>query len=183
MFQTIFIFTIICILFIIHYSFQCIEKFSNNYGYFLYISNNYKQNCTYDLENKTVGYINDTDLKFINALIYGHRQNIDSIILKKININEIHMVDCLITLIIVESDFHKLILWNTSYYVYGFEDMDIHRIRFFYQEIEEYYGNVNSLFIHNKTLKFDNNSKNILIPRIKIIENFIDFQFKLEPDS
>jgi len=181
MFRTIFIFIII--LFIIHYSMQCIEKFSDNYGYFFYISNNYKINCTYDLENKTVGYINDIDLKFINAVIYGHRQNKNNITLKKIDINQVEQVDCLITFVILDSDFHKSILWNKKYYIYGFEDMDIHRIRFFYPEIEEYYGNIHSFFINNITLQFQNNSKNILIPRMKIFENFIDFQFKLDPDS
>ena len=178
MFRSIFIFFII--LYIIDFSIKCIEKFSDNYGYFFYISNNYKINCTYDLENKKVGYINDNDLKFIYALIYGHRQNIDKISFIKININQLHKVDCLITLIISDN---KSLLDNKNYYVYGFEDMDIHRIRFFYPEIEEYYGQTKSFFINNETLRLEKNSKNILIPRMKIIENFIDFQFKLEDDS
>lgn len=185
MYYKVLIFIIVCFLSIcmIQQYLKSCEKFTIDDNYFFHISRKPLISCSYDLENKTIGWINDIDVEFINAIIHGHRMNPKNITLLKIKPDEMNDVDCVITLVKLNSNFHKEVLWNSSLYVDGFEFMDINRVRLFFPNVEEFYGQVMDFFVGNESLKIASNSKKILIPRIRNnIEQFIDYNIRIHPD-
>lgn len=155
-------------------------------GYFVYISVKKLKpyECSWDLENKIIGYTNISDYYFINAIIKGHRIDITTITLIRISPNDLinnmnvfitKKLDCLITYVIPDSKY-VTILENNNLFVTGFKDMDINRVRAFYPFVNYDYIDLKTLFpkklmaLSTYTDNDDYNAnKKILIPSMNYI--------------
>jgi hypothetical protein len=151
-----------------------------DHGHFMFLS--FKQlsiPCTFQFEYQTIGYLTKTDYHFIMAIIKGYRMFKNTIKLVKLNLTipQFDKVDFVITRIVINSKFYKQIL-NLNLYIYGFKDIDIHRIRLFYPFVKSHYINLNTFFPTSKTLKLEEKTTNIPslslhLININIKEDFI----------
>jgi len=140
--------------------------------------------CIWDLRRKALAYVSMTDYLFIQAFLKAYRQDISKITLIKISTDDLKSgfvkFDYLFTYVVIDSNYMSF-LKEQKYFINGFDDVDIHRIKPFYPFINEYYGNIRELF--NKNLndrKYDVylSNKQTLIPTmsldiVKSVENFI----------
>lgn len=132
-------------------------------GNFMYISKQVLSgNCTYNFENHIIGYLTQSDLYYIKAIIKGHRMFENTIKLKQLNpiTPNFENVDFVVTNIVKKSKLYKLIN-NLSLYVYGFTDIDINRIRLFYPFVKSFETDLNLFFNETKTLKLEKKKTNI----------------------
>ena len=126
-------------------------------GYFIAFSTPQKAmtfECSLDLGNKKIGYFGFGDEIFINAILNGHRIDMNSV--KKVLINDselpsltsyINNLDIFITYIIPGTDFHKLLLKQRITFI-GFSNMDIARVALFYPGLTmEYNIDISSTFL------------------------------------
>ena len=110
-------------------------------GYFVAFSTPQKAKtfeCSLDLGNKSIGYFGFDDEIFINAILNGHRIDMNSVTKKLIDYSNlaslttsINTIDIFITYIIPGTDFHKLLLKQRITFI-GFSNMDIARVSLFY---------------------------------------------------
>jgi len=166
-------------LYIDPYVFQYVLKanFKNisiyNDGIFVCLS--YKElntnDCIWNLENKVVAYVYISDFLFIQALIKSYRLDINKISLKKINLDDFRsenkLFDYCITYIVIESKYMQFIS-KSLYYINGFKDVDINRLKVFYPFIKENYNNMRYYF-NDKMIKNYVNDNNVLIPIMNTI--------------
>jgi len=149
-------------------------------GIFLYITSTIlvKDSCIWDIENKTVLYVFPSDYYFIQALIKGYRLDINKVKLVQISINniinkELPEFDVLITYVIPNSVYMTMIE-NIRYFINGFNDIDLDRLRAFYPFLKEKNDIIGSYF-SKKTMKgYLSNVKTIIpIMNYVIIKNII----------
>lgn len=93
--------------------------------------------CSFNLQNKRVGFLDRSDVHFIKAIVQGYRMKspveIRQIPMKQWDNleNALKYFDVIITYIIPNSDMHR-ILQMQNIGVMGFKNLDIDRIRLFY---------------------------------------------------
>jgi hypothetical protein len=141
-------------------------------GNFLYISQKVlSEECTLEFENHIIGYITETDLYFINAIINSYRMFKTRIKLIKLNnmVPNLSKVDFLITAILKDSKIYKYIL-NLNLYVYGFKNIDLNRIKLFYPYVENNITNL-QFFFPNSFLKLEKGQTNIPSISVLLIQN------------
>lgn len=151
-----------------------------DYGHFMFLSTTQLSiPCTFQFEFQTIGYLTKTDYHFIMAIIKGYRMFKNTIKLVKLNptVPQFDKVDFVITRIVRNSKFYKQIL-NLNLYIYGFKDIDIHRIRLFYPFVKSHYIDLNTFFPSSKTLKLEEKTTNIpslslRLVTVNIKEDFI----------
>ena len=170
-----------------------INKVSNNHCSF---------NCSFDLQTKTIGYYDNTDLYFIYSLIYSYRQDVNSIKLVKLTYNtnvklELSNIDTIITYIIPDSNFHKWIVMQ-DVALYGFNHIDLNRLALYYpyltpkqvskDEFKKVFLPITEVNPHI-IIKEDNTlllSTRLKLIKIKIVEDFVSRlqinQEALDPD-
>ena len=129
--------------------------------------------CSYNFENKTIGYIDISDYYFIQAIIQSYRINPENVKLKQLNSADIQSlefilkttyIDIIITYIIPNS---LVIDYITSQQigVVGFSTLDFTRVKLFYPYIEPENVNLKNIFVKSSTSKIqvlDKNSNTIL---------------------
>jgi len=114
-------------------------------GYFVALANPtraFKWECSYNLGGKRVGYLDRSDLYFIKALAYGHRQVMPTTVLvATTDVPKIeHMLkagdlDVIITYVIPGSPLYRA-LQVQKVSLMGFQGLDINRIRMVYPYVE-----------------------------------------------
>lgn len=149
-------------------------KDSQSSGYFLYLSKTSSTTCSFNLENKTIGYISRSDLYFIRSIIYGYRMNEKLIRIKKLNpiVPDFNSVDFSILYVYPNSQLYNTIS-KQNIFVEGFDNIDVHRIRLFYPSIEFENIRIKELFPQNNVLT--SNDRFVRVPSTNMIniENFI----------
>lgn len=149
-------------------------KNSQSSGYFLYLSKTSSTTCTFNLENKTIGYISRSDLYFIRSIIYGYRLNEKLIRIKKLNpiVPNFNSVDFSILYVYPNSELYNTIS-KQNIFVEGFDNIDIHRIKLFYPYIQFQNIQIKKLFPQNNVLT--SNDKFVRVPSTNMtnIEKFI----------
>ena len=144
-----------------------------------------ENDCIWNLENKTIAYVCISDYLFIQALIKAYRLDAKKIVLKKLDPDELKSLDKIfdycITYVTLKSKYMELIS-NSSYFINGFKDVDINRLKAFYPFIKENYNNMNYYFNEELIKNYVNSDNNVLIPIMNTIviksipninENFI----------
>jgi hypothetical protein len=136
------------------------------------------------MRKKALAYVSMTDYLFIQAFLKAYRQDISKITLIKLSTDDLKSgsvkFDYLFTYVVIDSNYMSF-LKEQKYFINGFDDVDIHRIKPFYPFINEYYGNIRELFNKNPNdRKYDVylSNKKTLIPAmsldiVKSVENFI----------
>jgi hypothetical protein len=107
------------------------------------------EQCIWDFANKVVAYVYMSDYLFIQALIKAYRQDIKSIRLRKIKLEDLKMsykqFDYLITYVVIGSEYMAILKYS-KYFISGLKDMDISRIKAFYPVIKANYESVRFYF-------------------------------------
>jgi hypothetical protein len=107
------------------------------------------EQCIWDFTNKVVAYVYMSDYLFIQALIKAYRQDIKSIRLRKIKLEDLKMsykqFDYLITYVVIGSEYMAILKYS-KYFISGLKDMDISRIKAFYPVIKANYESVRFYF-------------------------------------
>jgi predicted DNA-binding transcriptional regulator AlpA len=133
---------------------QLIEKKD---GYFVGIglpSQMFELDCAYNLFNRTIGYLDRTDLHMIRAVLNGYR-----IPSTAVNIVEVPMadwsnlpkvlqngIDLIITFVVPNSPMHSLIK-SQSVSVVGWSNIDVDRVKVFFPLVEKVIVDVKGLFV------------------------------------
>ena len=116
-------------------------------GIFVCVSNKVlrKEDCVWDIEGKVIAYMSMSDYLFIQAFIKGYNLNSNNIYLKKITERDFEntekIFDYLFTYVVLNSEYMKFIFFQ-RYYINGFKDVDIHRIKAYYPFIKENYNTI-----------------------------------------
>jgi len=141
-------------------------------------------NCLWDLRKKIIAYVSMTDYLFIQAFIKAYRQDISNITVVKITTDDLkskdNKFDYLFTYVVLDSNY-MYYLKEQNYFINGFDDVDIHRIKAFYPFIEENYSSIRQYFnkdLNDRTYDVYLSNKISLIPTmsldvINLVENFI----------
>jgi hypothetical protein len=107
------------------------------------------EQCIWDFANKVVAYVYMSDYLFIQALIKAYRQDIKSIRLRKIKLEDLKrsdkQFDYLITYVVIGSEYMAILNYS-KYFISGLKDMDISRIKAFYPVIKANYESVRFYF-------------------------------------
>ena len=107
------------------------------------------EQCIWDFTNKVVAYVYMSDYLFIQALIKAYRQDIKSIRLRKIKLEDLKrsdkQFDYLITYVVIGSEYMAILKYS-RYFISGLKDMDISRIKAFYPVIKANYESVRFYF-------------------------------------
>jgi len=107
------------------------------------------EQCIWDFANKVVAYVYMSDYLFIQALIKAYRQDIKSIRLRKIKLEDLKrsdkQFDYLITYVVIGSEYMAILKYS-KYFISGLKDMDISRIKAFYPVIKANYESVRFYF-------------------------------------
>jgi len=146
------------------------------------------EQCIWDFTNKVVAYIYMSDYLFIQALIKAYRQDIKSIRLRKIKLEDLKrsdkQFDYLITYVVIGSEYMAILKYS-KYFISGLKDMDISRIKAFYPVIKANYESVR--FYFNKDTEdtthdlYLSNDKMLLpIMNYDIVNNIENFITRLE---
>lgn len=98
--------------------------------------------CSYSLSGKKIGYLDRPDYLFIQAIIHGYRLDASQISLTQVPLKDWDNLpnalddglDVIITYVVPESGFHKLIQVQTMSAM-GFRGLDADRIKLFYPHI------------------------------------------------
>ena len=140
--------------------------------------------CIWDLRKKVIAYVSMTDYLFVQAFIKAYRQDISKITVIKITANDLkskdNKFDYLFTYVVLNSKYMNF-LKEQKYFINGFDDVDIYRIKAFYPFIEENYGNIREYFnkdLNDRSYDVYLSNKTSLIPTmsldiVKSVENFI----------
>ena len=119
------------------------------------------EQCIWDFTNKVVAYVYMSDYLFIQALIKAYRQDIKSIRLRKIKLEDLKrsdkQFDYLITYVVIGSEYMAILKYS-KYFISGLKDMDISRIKAFYPVIKANYESVR--FYFNKDTENTENTEN-----------------------
>ncbi len=140
-------------------------KTSGPKGYFVAImhpSSVSKFDCSYNFENKKIGYFDNSDKYFIQAIIQSYRMNSSMIKMQLLDLKDIESavrdVDIIITYIIPESDAYTYII-SKNVYIMGFSSLDFNRVRLFYPYIKPIQVNLKNLFVKDGSSKILINKK------------------------
>jgi hypothetical protein len=147
-------------------------------GIFLYITSTIlvKDGCIWDIENKTVAYVFPSDYYFIQAFIKGYKLDINKINLVKFTIEDLLKkdlppFDVLITYAIPGSTYMKIIE-DIRYFLNGFNDVDLDRIKAFYPFLTERYDTLNTFFTKDSMTGYLSNVKAVIpIMNYVVIKN------------
>ena len=155
-------------------------------GIFVCVSNSVlrKEDCIWDIEGKVIAYMSMSDYLFIQAFIKGYNLNSNNIYLKKITERDFEntekVFDYLFTYVVLNSEYMNLIFFQ-RYYINGFKDVDIHRIKAYYPFIKENYNTIRYYYTKdgdNKNNDLYLSSETSLLPIMRYdivssVENFI----------
>lgn len=158
-------------------------KPNENEGYFLYLSKSSSTTCSFNFENKKIGYISRSDLYFIRSIIYGYRMNEKLIRLKKLNpiVPDFNSVNFSILYVHPKSRTYNTIS-KQNIFVEGFDNLDIHRVKLFYPAIEFKQLRIKEIFPQNNILT--STDKYVTIPTTNmIISNKEHFVTRLNIDD
>jgi len=148
-------------------------------GYFVRISQfrlSYDE-CAWDFEHKTIAYTCMTDYYFIMAIIKGHRLDIKTINLLKIDYRDLisyeklfkkHRIDVIVTYVIEDSKYVSIIE-DVNYNVSGFKNMDLNRIKLFYPFVIASDIRLNNIFKKEVLALSIDKSDDMLIPSMRYI--------------
>ena len=140
--------------------------------------------CIWNLNKKVIAYVSMTDYLFIQAFIKAYRQDISNINVIKITAEDLKSkdkkFDYLFTYVVLDSNY-MYYLKEQNYFINGFNDVDIYRIKAFYPFIEENYSNIRQYFnknLNDSTYDVYLSNKTSLIPTMSLdvvssVENFI----------
>jgi hypothetical protein len=153
-------------------------KYYEKNGYFVRISP-FKlmyDECAWDFNNKTIAYTCMTDYYFIMAIIKGHRLDLKSINLLKIDYRDLssyeklfkkYKIDIVVTYVIEDSKYVSIIE-DVNYNVTGFKNMDLNRVKLFYPFVVPSDIKLNNLF-KKEVLALSIDKDDMLIPSMKYI--------------
>ena len=155
-------------------------------GIFVCVSNSVlrKEDCIWDIEGKVIAYMSMSDYLFIQAFIKGYNLNSNNIYLKKITERDFEntekVFDYLFTYVVLNSEYMNFIFFQ-RYYINGFKDVDIHRIKAYYPFIKENYNTIKYYYTKdgdNKNNDLYLSSETSLLPIMRYdivssVENFI----------
>jgi hypothetical protein len=146
------------------------------------------EQCIWDFTNKVVAYVYMSDYLFIQALIKAYRQDIKSIRLRKIKLEDLNSTnkqfDYLFTYVVIGSEYMEKLKYS-KYFISGLKDMDISRIKVFYPVIKANYESVRFYFNKDtENTSYDlylSNDKMLLpIMNYDIVNNIENFITRLE---
>jgi hypothetical protein len=155
-------------------------------GIFVCVSNSVlrKEDCVWDIEGKVIAYMSMSDYLFIQAFIKGYNLNSNNIYLKKITERDFEntekIFDYLFTYVVLNSEYMNFIFFQ-RYYINGFKDVDIHRIKAYYPFIKENYNTIKYYYTKDGDTKNNDlylSSETSLLPIMRYdivsaVENFI----------
>jgi len=125
----------------------------------------------YNFENKTIGYIYQSDYYFIQAIIQSYRMNESSIKLIQLNPSDIqdiipvitsNQIDILVTYIILQSDTYNYIE-PQFINIMGFANLDFKRVNLFYPYITFKNMSLRDIFIKRPFADYDNS---VMLPQM-----------------
>jgi hypothetical protein len=155
-------------------------------GIFVCVSNKVlrKEDCVWDIEGKVIAYTSMSDYLFIQAFIKGYNLNSNNIYLKKITERDFEntekIFDYLFTYVVLNSEYMNFIFFQ-RYYINGFKDVDIHRIKAYYPFIKENYNTIKYYYTKDGDTKNNDlylSTETSLLPimrydLVSAVENFI----------
>ena len=175
-------FEIILIIFclvILHFVlFKIYENYTDSQSvkkYYFYISKSPKIYCSHNIHNRVVGYISDTDKNFINAISKSYRIKPRKLVKLNPKVPLFDNVDFGIVSVSKPSNIYDVIS-NFDLFIYGFDTIDIDRIRIFIKDIKVAKKNIKTFWANNNKVE---NNENLLY--IDEIETFIT-RLKRDPE-
>jgi hypothetical protein len=155
-------------------------------GIFVCVSNKVlrKEDCVWDIEGKVIAYTSMSDYLFIQAFIKGYNLNSNNIYLKKITERDFEntekIFDYLFTYVVLNSEYMNFLFFQ-RYYINGFKDVDIHRIKAYYPFIKENYNTIKYYYTKDGDTKNNDlylSTETSLLPimrydLVSAVENFI----------
>jgi hypothetical protein len=155
-------------------------------GIFVCVSNKVlrKEDCVWDIEGKVIAYMSMSDYLFIQAFIKGYNLNSNNIYLKKITERDFEntekIFDYLFTYVVLNSEYMNFIFFQ-RYYINGFKDVDIHRIKAYYPFIKENYNTIKYYYTKDGDTKNNDlylSTETSLLPimrydLVSAVENFV----------
>jgi hypothetical protein len=159
-------------------------------GIFVCVSNKVlrKEDCVWDIEGKVIAYMSMSDYLFIQAFIKGYNLNSKNIYLKKITERDFEntekIFDYLFTYVVLNSEYMNFIFFQ-RYYINGFKDVDIHRIKAYYPFIKENYNTIKYYYTKdgdtkNNDLYLSTETSLLPIMRYDIVSAVENFVSRLE---
>jgi hypothetical protein len=126
-------------------------------GYFVAITstyNGYYMDCSFNVANKTIGYITQYDYTFIQAILHGYRIDQSTIQMQPVLVSDItnlttvfkNDIDILFTFVIPGSQLHN-VLTSQNIAFMGFKDLDVARVKLFYPTLLMTSVNMKSTFL------------------------------------
>ena len=149
--------------------------------------------CSYNFENKTIGYIDISDYYFIQAIIQSYRMNPETITLKQLNSVDIQSLEYILTTTYIDMIITYIIpnslvidyIDSQRIGIIGFSTLDFSRVKLFYPYIESQNINLKNLFITTSKSKvqiLDKNANSILPQMTMKLLNIQDGQ-NMSPSS
>lgn len=148
-----------------------------------------KIGCTYNFEGLQVGYTNRSGYNIIKAIIDGHRMDPDKVSMTKIEKNLINLDVVHLAVITYPKNKIEQLLEDPYLHIYGFGDMDIHRVRAFYPFVEGISTDIRSLTLKDPTAKVED-TRSTLVMEVKPVilknnkrEDFDDGDTNIDSDE
>jgi hypothetical protein len=149
------------------------------FGYFISIVSDKQINkidCSYNFENKVVGYIDRCDYNFIQAIIQSYRMNPSLIKLIQVQSDDIknivslfnlQSIDIVITYYIPNSLVDKY-LQTQNVNILGFSTLDFNRVKLFYPYITPQNISLKALFTSSPSslIQINKNNNNTILPKM-----------------
>lgn len=117
--------------------------------------------CIYNLEGLTVGYTTRSGYNIARAIVKGHRMDDSKITYKKIKLVNLGSID--IAIITYPKSRINDLLNDPFLHIFGFGDMDIHRIKAFYPFIKGSLRDIRSISTNDPIAKVENNSSTLIL--------------------
>jgi hypothetical protein len=130
-------------------------------GYFVAFGstyNAYYMDCSFNIANKTIGYIGQYDFRFINAILHAYRIDPTTIVIKQIQTKDLNNlssvlndIDIVFTFLIPNSPLNKVLASQNIGFM-GFKDLDVDRVRLFYAGLNMTSVNIKDTFLNKDGL-------------------------------
>lgn len=166
---------IFCLIVLYFLQFFIKEKFADSKRYYFYISKSPKTYCTHNIHDRVVGYISDTDKKFINAISKSYRIKPRKLVKLNPKVPLFDSVDFGIISVGKPSDIYDVIN-NFDLFIYSFNLIDIDRIKIFMKDIKVIEKDIKTFWPNNNKVEDSNK-----LLYIEWIENFIT-RLKRDPE-
>lgn len=119
--------------------------------------------CVYNLEGLKVGYVTRSGYNVAKAIVKGHRMDDSNITYTKINKKLINLGSVDIAIITQPKSKIDELLQDPYLHIFGFGDMDIHRVKAFYPFVEGSLRDIRSITVKDPRAKIENNPSTLVL--------------------